>query len=572
MRTPFAPKEAAMLKFNAPLSTDVLVVGGGIGGLCAAVSAARAGARTLVAEKSDTRRSGSGATGNDHFACYYPKAHGDDIGVILKELRQSLVGAYHDDRLSLRFLKESLHVVDMWHEWGINMKPFGDDYEFMGHAFPGRPRIWLKYDGHNQKPVLTRQAQKEGARILNHHPVADLIVVDGEIAGALALDVTRDEPSFTVIRAKKVILATGTANRLYPAAGSPGWPFNTAFCPACAGAAQAQGWRVGAKLVNMEMPNRHAGPKFFARAGKSTWIGVYRYPDGKLLGPFVDKATRYVGDITCDVWNSAYTDVLLNGSGPAYIDCTQTGAEDIAFMREGMISEGLTTLVDYMDRTGLDVTKHAVEFMQYEPHIIGRGLEIDVDGQTSISGLYAAGDMVGNFRADIAGAAVYGWIAGEHAGRAAAAASLRDAERAPFVEERAAFYSSLAERKRGAAWKEANLALQQIMDSYAAAGPHRLRSATLLHAGLKYLADLRRDAEAQIKVNDAHELMRAIETLDLMDNGEVLMRAALERKESRDLHRRSDYTFTNPLLADKFLTVRKEGGRVVTEWRARWSA
>ena len=79
--------------------------------------------------------------------------------------------------------------------------------------------------------------------------------------------------------------------------------------------------------------------------------------------------------ITCDVWNSAYTDVLLNGSGPAYIDCTQTKPEDLAFMREGMISEGLTTLEDYMDRTGLDVSKHAEEFMQYEPHIIGRGLE-----------------------------------------------------------------------------------------------------------------------------------------------------------------------------------------------------
>ena len=178
----------------------------------------------------------------------------------------------------------------------------------------------------------------------------------------------------------------------------------------------------------MEMPNRHAGPKFFARAGKSTWIGVYKYPNGKLLGPFVDRATRYVGDITCDVWNSAYTDVLLNGSGPAYIDCSQTKPDDLAFMREGMISEGLTTLVDYMDRTGLDVSKHAVEFMQYEPHIIGRGLEIDIDGQTSIPGLYAAGDMVGNFRADIAGAAVYGWIAGRHAGSTAAASELKDAE------------------------------------------------------------------------------------------------------------------------------------------------
>ena len=560
-----------MLKFNDPISTDVLVVGGGIGGMCAAISSVRAGAKTLVAEKSDTRRSGSGATGNDHFACYYPKQHGDDIGVILRELRQSLVGAYHDEKLSLRFLEEGLHVVDLWHEWGINMKPFGDDYEFMGHAYPGRPRIWLKYDGHNQKQVLTRQARKEGVEILNHHPVVDLIVADGEIAGALALDISRDEPTFTVIRAKKVVLATGTANRLYPAAGSPGWPFNTAFCPACAGAAQAQGWRIGAKLVNMELPNRHAGPKFFARAGKSTWIGVYRYPDGKLLGPFVDKATREVGDITCDVWNSAYTDVLMNGTGPAYIDCTGTGPEDMAFMREGMASEGLTGLLNYMDEKGIDPSKHAVEFMQYEPHLIGRGLEIDIDGQTSIPGLYAAGDMVGNFRADIAGAAVYGWIAGDHAGKHAAAA-LKDVEKSAWVEERAAFYSRFMERERGAAWKEANLGLQQIMDSYAAAGPHRLRSATLLTAGLKYLGDLRKNSEEQLKTNDAHSLMRAIETLDLMDNGEIIMHAALERKETRDMHRRSDYTFTNPLLADKFLTVRKQGDEVIKEWRPRRNA
>ena len=118
----------------------------------------------------------------------------------------------------------------------------------------------------------------------------------------------------------------------------------------------------------------------------------------------------------------------------------------------------------------------------------------------------------------------------------------------------------------------ANLALQQIMADYAAAGPHRVRSATLLNAGLKYLADLRRNAEAEIAASDAHTLLRAIETLDLIDNGEIVMHGALERKESRGMHQRSDFTFTNPLLSDKFLTLRKEQGRIIPEWRQRWTA
>jgi len=552
------------------MEADIVIVGGGIGGLCSAIAAAEEGASVLVMEKANTLRSGSGATGNDHFVCYYPKVHGDDITPILKELLDSQVGLCHDPALAVRFLQHTLSMVDRWQSWGINMKPFGDDYVFMGHAFPGRPRIWVKYDGHNQKEILTRQAKKAGAKILNHAPVVELCRNEKGITGVLALDVSGEEPGWILVKAKKVILATGTANRLYPAAGTPGWPFNTAFCPSCTGSAQAQAWRLGAKMVNMELPNRHAGPKYFARAGKSTWIGVYRYPDGRLLGPFVEKATREVGDITGDIWNSSYSDVMVNGSGPAYIDCSQTAPEDLAFMREGMKSEGLTGLIDYMDSKGIDPGKHGVEFMQYEPHIIGRGLEVDIDGQTSIPGLYATGDLVGNFRADISGAATYGWITAKHAAENLADYADEDISQNAWIQERMAFYARFMDREGGAHWKEANLALQQLMNDYAPAGPHRLRSATLLTAGIKYLEDLRKNAEEDMYASDPHMLMRAIEALDLMDNGEMVMHAALERKESRGMHRRSDYTFTNPLLSDKFLTIWKEAGVVRSQWRSRW--
>ena len=65
-----------MIPVSKTLETDIAVVGGGIGGLCAAIAAAEGGARVMVLEKANTKRSGSGATGNDHFACYYPKHHG----------------------------------------------------------------------------------------------------------------------------------------------------------------------------------------------------------------------------------------------------------------------------------------------------------------------------------------------------------------------------------------------------------------------------------------------------------------------------------------------------------------
>ena len=68
-----------------PIGADVLVVGGGIAGLMAAICAADMGVHVVVAEKANTKRSGCGATGNDHFQCYIPEVHGEDMGPILKE-------------------------------------------------------------------------------------------------------------------------------------------------------------------------------------------------------------------------------------------------------------------------------------------------------------------------------------------------------------------------------------------------------------------------------------------------------------------------------------------------------
>ena len=128
-----------------------------------------------------------------------------------------------------------------------------------------------------------------------------------------------------------------------------------------------------------------------------------------------------------------------------------------------------------------------------------------------------------------------------------------------------AFYSSLLERTSGSNWKELNQAVQQIVDDYA--GITNVRSESMLSAGYKYLGDLRERGKREIMCRNSHELMRTLESFELLEVGRLICVAALERKETRGNHKRSDYTFTNPLLDQKFVTVRQQDGVPVASWR-----
>ena len=283
-----------MIPVKPVIEADLLIVGGGIGGLMAGIAAGKAGCKNVVImEKCHARRSGSGATGNDHFNCYIPSYHGDDIEPVFKETMQSLVGQLKEPSLMHKFLEKSFELVQMWDAWGVNMRPTGD-WECKGHALPGKPRAFLKYDGSDQKKVLVREAKAVGVKFYNHHPVVELARVGDRIAGALAVDISTEQPAFVPVRAKTVLLATGLTHRLYMNASTPGFMFNTGHCPNCAGG-QGLGWRVGARMVNMEFPYTHAGPKYLQRCGKATWIGVYRYPDGKPSAPSPPSPIRSTG-------------------------------------------------------------------------------------------------------------------------------------------------------------------------------------------------------------------------------------------------------------------------------------
>jgi succinate dehydrogenase/fumarate reductase flavoprotein subunit len=221
--------------------------------------------------------------------------------------------------------------------------------------------------------------------------------------------------------------------------------------------------------------------------------------------------------------------------------------------------EGNASFLDYLEEEDIDLRKRPVEFSTYEMHLSG-GVYYNEKGETSVKGLYAAGDELFG---GISCAATFGWIAGDSAGVYSHNASLPSAREAlPRIEARKQEILEMLGRKRGPGWKEANTALQQIMQDYA--GP--IRSETLLNAGLTHVRRLKEKVRTTLVAHDRHEVARSLEVTNLVDLAELLFLAALERKETRAGHVRVDYPFTNPLL-DKVLIVRKEGEGPVLEWR-----
>lgn len=551
------------------VKTDFLIVGGGVAGLQAAMTAAQKGIQVVVAEKADTRRSGCGANGNDHFACYIPECHGDDFELVIRQVNQTIDGGPWQDPTMLRlWLSRTYEVVKIWESIGINMRPTGK-WNFEGHSVPGNQKYHLKFDGHNQKPALTNAAKKYGAKIMNKIVMTEILVgKEGRVAGAIGVDISEDTPEIVVFQAKAVLIAAGSASRLYPGI-TPAYMFNDAGCPANTGDGHAMAYRAGARLANLEMAGGHAGPRYFARGGKGTWIGITSDINGKCITPYQDDTpSRENGDIASDIWPGSYRDRMQAGTGPSYMNCTKTTDEDLDYMlHTAFVSEGIDSLTDCFDKSNIDLRKSMIEFGSYNIGLSTQGIDIDAHAMSSLPGLYAAGNVVGNVKGNLAGAAVLGLVAAENAAEYVKTVAAEDVCDHPLIKETQALYSEIMDRENGAGWKEAASTLQNIMNDYCGL---TVRSETMLTAGLTYLRQLKASARQSLAAENSHELMRALEVLDLIDVGEPMFLMALNRKETRPPHKRADYTYTNMLLNDKFQTVEKHGDEVTLDFRARF--
>ncbi len=540
---------------NELIEADVLCVGGGITGIMAAIRASQLGAKAVVVEKGNALYSGRARAGNDHFSCYIPGVQGPNLETVLKAPR---FRSAQSSAVTRTFLENAFDIVKMWDNWGIPMKYKGG-WEFAGQTYPGGMHSSIKYEGRMQKRILVEKAIKEGAKIVNRVMVFDLLRDDNGIIGAIGAHTREDK--IIVFRAKSIILGTGLVDRLYPPP-VPGWLGSLTGGFTLTGDGRVMAFKSGGELVNVEVLRRHVGPRYFSKEGQGTWVGVLRDPQDKPIGPFVTQPDRKYGDFTGMANSLLLEDYLKSGRGPVYMDCRGITDDDYEYMMHWLVHEGNVALINHMKEEGIDLRKNPVEFGTYHP-LTEAKIRINEKAETSVNGLYSAGDETWQ---GIGAAATYGWIAGENAAKYAKEKAFQDIEMyGGEIEHKKDLVRQIRSRRSGPDWREANVALQQIMQDYA--GP--VRSETLLAAGLTYLRRLNEKINTTIMARNQWELTRCLEILNLLYLGELIFLSANERKETRGLHKRTDYPLTNPQLEDKLLYMKMVKGEPVTEWRKR---
>jgi succinate dehydrogenase/fumarate reductase flavoprotein subunit len=551
-------------------SCDICVVGGGLAGCTAAVRAAGLNDNVVLVDKSNPERSGCAGTGLDHIWGYFPEVQ-EREGVSLEQMVEDHVENVAQGLVNRRMLH---YIAATSYDRILDLERFGAKIRFDDSTLPGKLRLQyqmhacrntLHFEGRDIKRILTRAVRRAGARILDRVMVTELLTENGEIAGVVGYG-TRDGKIHRIL-AKAVIMTTGRVNRLYKP--FPGLTFAIRMPPALTGDGKAAMFRAGVELINMEflsIPGRWSSRNLIRGGGLPT--GSYQPPGAGVnaLGEVIRRRNHDVGSKT--VYGTAKTfatgksfqDELEAGRGPIYADMSWGSEEDQRYMLWAIENEGLGPgFLHIMERYALDFRKHKIELWPIEPEhsaAAAGGPMVDETCETTLPGLYAAGDEAGGIPGSVApGAFTMGYLAAESAAkRAAEAGAAADGK---GEEELVAFCNEILNRSGGDHWADAQATIHNHMSDYNI----HIRSQTMARRGLECLEYL--ENTMRLTATNPHELTHCLEMRNLIECGKIIFRSTIERRESRGkIFQRRDYPQQDDVNWFCFLGQKLEHERV----------
>ena len=543
-------------------SADILIIGGGAAGCFAAITLAESHPelQVLLLEKAGLKRSGCLAAGVNALNAYITPGHvpQDYVNYAAKDA----AGIVREDLLLQ--MSEGLNAVtqEMEKLGLVILKDKEGNYVSRG---------WrnLKINGENIKPLLAKAVrQGKNVEVLEHMNVVDLLQdAAGHAAGAWGIALR--EEAIVYARAKAVICATGGAAGLYRP-NHPGearhtmWypPFNT-------GAGYAMGLRAGAEMTSFEM-------RFIALRCKDTIAPTGTLAQGVGAAQVNARGEKYqakYGNTTSERLYAVVSENLA-GRGPCYLETQGISEEAETSLEKAYLNMAPAQTMKWRE-TGLGPRTANVEVEGTEPYVVGghtaSGYWVDKERQTTVPGLFAAGDVAGGCpQKYVTGAFVEGKIAAEGAAKyVRQAAHIADAAQAAPVQTPAALAASVAELLTLPdepplftvdALEEA---MQQVMDEYAGgiATAYRYTERQLALAD-KHIARITRLAE-NLRAQDAYGLLKIFELRERLLVCRVLIAHLLARKETRwhSFAENLDHPHQDAAFA-KYVNSRLHDGRV----------
>jgi succinate dehydrogenase/fumarate reductase flavoprotein subunit len=507
---------------------DVVVVGGGSAGSTAAIRAQQGLplGRVLLLEKAHIKRSGAIAIGMDGLNNAVIPGHATPEQYV-KEITMANDGIVNQ-RAVLAYANRSYPMIRQLDQWGVKFqKTSSGDFDVKKVHHNGSYVLPMP-EGYDLKKILTRMIRRSGVRVSNRVMATRLLTADdGRITGVLGLNVR--DGSFEVIRAKAVILCCGASGRLgLPASG---YLYGTYENPANAGDGYSLAYHAGAELTGIEcfqinpLIKDYNGP-------------ACAYVTGPLGGHTVNaKGHRF---IESDYWSGQmmleFYRELQSANGPVYLKLThlapetRTEIENVLHRTErpsrGRFHAGRGH--NYADDL---VEMHISEIGLCSGHS-GSGVWVSERGETTVPGLYAAGDMACVPHNYLLGAMTYGQICAENALEYAAHAPSvppeDDSEQSDRIAaERARVRAPLA-RPNGIPHHQLEYKIRRLVNDYL----QPPKTAARMEIGLAHFTRALEELD-QAGARSPHELMRVMEAHFIRDCAEMAARASLYRQESR---------------------------------------
>jgi len=532
-----------LLRDQIEMLCDLLVVGGGVSGIMAAITACEQGASVIVADLAHTRRSGDAGHGNDHLAAYLNLGGKWDTSEeflnLYVRLSQGFVDREVVDATSVSVIPE---MIERLENSGIQLKDSKTGKYIRTGAFDQPQGYYINFEAADMKPRMVKEARRLGAKMLNRVMIVDpLLGDDGRIIGAVGFNIRSGE--FYLIRSRGVLLSTGSISQIWK--NPTPYMFNVWHGAYNGGAPYCLAWHAGAEIANCELSATSLVPKGFSAAGFNAIFGM----GGHLVNALGERFTlnhhprgeRGPRWLIC--W--AVHEEKKASRGPVYVDVRHLSPEAIEHLTNHLLPVDKLTFIDYLNQKRIDLSTDLLEVDLSEqalPGFTGKPYGIIMDRRcwTGIPGLYVAGATSTPCYA-LSGAFTTGISAGREAGKAVLNASDPPAPKKEVVKTLREKLLSPLKLTKGIPWQDFERKRQQIMTHYVGFERHE--------QGLLKAMDELGSLETvykEIKANNFHELMRTTAAGHLLDVSKLVVWGALERKESRfgHGHHRTDYPET----------------------------